>query len=78
MDTLTDEQYVVDEKGNATAVILSIERYKKIVAILQEVEDIKEMKILSQSVEFKKLVQQGLTDIRLNKVIPWKDVWDEL
>ena len=78
MDTLMDEQYVVDEKGNATAVILSIERYKKIVAILQEVEDIKEMKILSQSVEFKKLVQQGLTDIRLNKVIPWKDVWDEL
>ena len=78
IDTLTDEQYVVDEKGNATAVILSIERYKKIVAILQEVEDIKEMKILSQSVEFKKLVQQGLTDIRLNKVIPWKDVWDEL
>ena len=78
MDTLTDEQYVVDEKGNATAVILSIERYKKIVAILQEVESLKEMKILSQSVEFKKLVQQGLTDIRLNKVIPWKDVWDEL
>ncbi len=78
MDTLTDEQYVVDEKGNATAVILSIERYKKIVAILQEVENLKEMKILSQSVEFKKLVQQGLADIRLNKVIPWKDVWDEL
>ena len=78
MDTLTDEQYVVDEKGNATAVILSIERYKKIVAILQEVESLKEMKILSQSVEFKKLVQQGLADIRLNKVIPWKDVWDEL
>jgi hypothetical protein len=78
MDTLTDEQYVVDGKGNATAVILSIERYKKIVAILQEVEDRKEMKILSQSVEFKKLVQQGLADIRLNKVIPWKDVWDEL
>ena len=50
MDTLTDEQYVVDEKGNATAVILSIERYKKIVAILQEVENLKEMKsFLSQS-----------------------------
>jgi hypothetical protein len=47
MDTLAGEQYVVDEKGNATAVILSIERYKKIVAILQEFEYRKEMKILS-------------------------------
>jgi hypothetical protein len=27
MDTLAGEQYVVDEKGNVTAVILSIERY---------------------------------------------------
>lgn len=78
MDTLAGEQYVVDEKGNATAVILSIERYKKIVAILQEFEDRKEMKILSQSAEFKKLVEKGLTDIKLDRIMPWKDVWDEL
>jgi hypothetical protein len=78
MDTLAGEQYVVDDKGNATAVILSIERYKKIVAILQEFEDRKEMKILSQSAEFKKLVEKGLTDIKLDRIMPWKDVWDEL
>jgi hypothetical protein len=78
MDTLAGEQYVVDEKGNATAVILSIERYKKIVAILQEFEYRKEMKILSQSAEFKKLVEKGLTDIKLDRIMPWKDVWDEL
>ena len=65
MDTLAGEQYVVDEKGNTTAVILSIEKYKKIVAILQEFEDRKEMKILSQSAGFKKLVKKGLTDIKL-------------
>jgi hypothetical protein len=78
MDTLAGEQYVVDDKGNATAVILSIERYKKIVAILQEFEDRKEMKILSQSAEFKKLVEKGLTDIKLDRIMPWKDVCDEL
>ncbi len=30
MDTSAGEQYVIDEKGNATAVILPIESYKKI------------------------------------------------
>ena len=53
MNTSKGEQYVVNEKGNATAVILPIETYKKILAILEEVEGRKETKILSQSVEWK-------------------------
>ena len=78
MDTSTDEQYVINEKGNATAVILPIERYKKILAILEEFEGPKETTILSQSVEFKKLVKKGLDDIKLDRIKPWKKVWDEL
>ncbi len=73
-----NEQLIVDEKGNPTAVILPIEDYKKILAILEEVEDHKETKILSQSAEFKKLVKKGLEDIKLDRIKPWKEVWDEL
>lgn len=78
MGISTKEQYIVDEKGNPTAVILPIESYKKILAILDEVEDHKETKILSQSEEFKKLVKKGLDDIELDKIKPWKEIWDEL
>jgi len=78
MDTSTGEQYVIDEKGNATAVILPIESYKKILAIFEEFEDRKETKILSQSVEFKKLVKKGLEDIKLDRIKTWKEFWDEL
>jgi hypothetical protein len=73
-----NEQLIVDENGNPTAVILPIEDYKKILAILEEVEDHKETKILSQSTEFKKLVKKGLKDIKLDRIKPWKEVWDEL
>ncbi len=78
MATSANEQYIVDEKGNPTAVVLPIESYKKILAILAEVEDHKETKILSQSKEFKKLVKKGLDDIKLDRIKPWKEVWDEL
>ena len=78
MDTSAGEQYVIDEKGNATAVILPIESYKKIVAILEEFGDRKETKLLSQSPEFKKLVKKGLEDIKFDRIKPWKEVWDEL
>ncbi len=73
-----NEQYIVDEKGNPTAVILPIEDYKNILAVLQELEDHKETKILSQSAEFKKLVEKGLQDIKLGRIKPWKEVWNEL
>ena len=78
MKTSTGEQYIVDEKGNATAVILPIESYKKILSILEEFEDRKETKILSQSKEFKKLIEKGLKDIEAKKLRPWKEIWDEL
>ena len=73
-----NEQLIVDEKGNPTAVILPIEDYKKILAILEEVEDYKETKILSQSAEFKKLVEKGLEDIKLDRIKPRKEIWNEL
>ena len=73
-----NEQLIVNEDGKPTAVILPIEEYKKILAILEEVEDHKETKILSQSAEFKKLVKKGLKDIKLDRIKPWKEVWDEL
>jgi hypothetical protein len=78
MSTSANEQYIVDEKGNPTAVILSIESYRKILAIMDEIEDHKETKILSQSEEFKKLVRKGLEDIKLDRIKPWKEVWDKL
>ena len=73
-----NEQYVVDEKGNPTAVILPIKEYKRMISILEEVEDHRESKILSQSSEFKKLVRKGLEDIKEGRVKHWKEVWDEL
>ncbi len=78
MATSANEQYIVDEKGNPTAVVLPIERYKKILAILDEVEDHKETKSLSQSEEFKKLVKKGLDDVKLDRIKPWKEVWNDL
>ena len=71
MSTSANEQYIVDEKGNPTAVILPIESYRKILAILDEFEDHKETKILSQSEEFKKLVKKGLEDIKLDRIKPY-------
>jgi len=78
MDTSTGEQYVIDEKGNATAVILPIESYKKLVAVIEELGERKETNLLSHSPEFKKLVKKGLEDIKLGRIRPWKEVWNEL
>jgi PHD/YefM family antitoxin component YafN of YafNO toxin-antitoxin module len=73
-----NEQYIVDEKGNPTAVILPIKEYKKMLSVLEEIKDHKETKILSQSAEFKKLVKRGLDDLRAGRTKPWKEVWDAL
>ncbi|MFO7602065.1 MAG: hypothetical protein R6X27_19975 [Candidatus Desulfacyla sp.] len=72
------EQYIVDEKGNPTAVILQIKEYRKMLSIMDEVEDHRESRILSQSSEFKKLVKKGLDDIGAGRTRPWKEVWDDL
>jgi PHD/YefM family antitoxin component YafN of YafNO toxin-antitoxin module len=73
-----NEQYIVDEKGNPTAVIVPIKEYKKMLSVLEEVEDRRETKILSQSAEFKKLVKRGLEDIKAGRTKPWKEIWDDL
>lgn len=78
MPPSVNEQYIVDEKGNPTAVILSIKDYKRILSLLEEVGDHQETKLLSQSTEFKKLVTRGLEDIRAGRIKPWKEVWGEL
>jgi hypothetical protein len=75
---LVNEQYIVDEKGNPTALILPLKDYKKILSVLEEVEDRRESKILYQSAEFKKLVKRGLEDIKAGRTKPWKEVWDDL
>ncbi|MCF8145902.1 MAG: hypothetical protein K9N21_18490 [Deltaproteobacteria bacterium] len=72
------EQYIVDEKGNPTAVILPIKEYRRMLSIMDEVEDHRESRILSQSSEFKKLVKKGLDDIGAGRTRPWKEVWDDL
>jgi hypothetical protein len=72
------EQYIVDEKGRPTAVILDIQEYRKMISLVQERLDRKESKLLSQSKHFKKLVQKGLREVREGKTSPWKEVWDEL
>ena len=50
----------------------------KILAILDEVEDHRETRMLSQSDEFKKLVKTGLDDVKLNRIKPWKEVRNKL
>jgi len=72
------EQYIVDEKGKPTAVILDIKDYRKMLSLVQEKLDRKESRLLGQSKYFKKLVQKGLQEIKEGKVSPWKEVWDEL
>jgi hypothetical protein len=72
------EQYIVDETGKPTAVILDIQKYRKMLSLIQERLDRKESKLLSQSKHFKKLVQKGLKEIKEGKISPWKEVWDEL
>jgi hypothetical protein len=72
------EQYIVDEKGKPTAVILNIETYRKMLSLIRGRLDRKESKLLGQSKYFKKLVEKGLQDIKEGKVKPWKEVWDEL
>ena len=78
MASSVNEQYIVDEKGNPTAVILPIKQYKKMLSILEDVGDHTESKILSQSAEFKKLVKRGLEDIKAGRTKSWKEVWDDL
>ncbi len=73
-----EEKFIVDRTGKPTAVILDIKRYRKILALMQERLDRKESTFLSQSKQFRKLVQRGLKEIKEGKASSWKEVWDEL
>ena len=44
----------------------------------QNKSDRKELKLLAKSRYFRKLVREGLREIKERKVNPWKDVWDKL
>jgi len=70
------EKFIVDEKGKPTAVILNIETYRKMLALIQERPDRKELRLLSQSKNFRKLVQKGLREFKEGKANPRKEVWD--
>lgn len=70
-------QYIIDDKGKPKAVILPVEEYRKMLSLLSELADQREVKILSRSKEFKKIVSRGLKEIREGKVKGWKEVWDE-
>jgi hypothetical protein len=72
------EQYIVDEKGKPQAIVLGIEKYRRMMALLQEKKDYKESMVLARSKVFKKMVQRGLKEINEGKVKHWKEVWDEL
>lgn len=74
MAQLVREQYIVDEKGRPTAVILDIEKYRKMLSLVQKRLDRRESKLLSQSKHFKKLVQKGLREIKEGKTSPWRGV----
>ena len=60
------EQYIVDEKGKPTAVILNIETYQKMLSLIQERSDRKESKLLVHSKYFKNLFRRVYK--RLKKV----------
>jgi len=78
MGQLVREKYIVDERGKPTAIILDIQKYRKMLSLIQERLNRKESKLLSESKYFKKLVQKGLKEINEGKISPWKEVWDEL
>ena len=72
------KQFIINEEGNPTAVIIPIVEYKEILARLEEIRDQKEAKILSQSSEFKKLIKKSIEDIELGRTKHWKKIWNEL
>lgn len=78
MGQLVREKYIVDERGKPTAIILDIQKYRKMLSLIQERLNRKESKLLSESKYFKKLVQKGLKEINEGKISSWKEVWDEL
>ncbi len=78
MHTAIGEQYVVDESGQATAVILPIASYNKLIEIIQTFDESMENQTLSDTPAFKELVGKGLNDIQTGQVSSWRNVWNDL
>ncbi len=78
MHTAIGAQYVVDEVGQTTAVILPIESYNKLIETLHALDDSMENRTLSGTRAFTELVGKGLDDIRADRVNPWRNVWNDL
>lgn len=57
------EKYVIDENGNKTEVILSIEAYKK---LLQELEELEELKLYDEAKS------------RENEILPFDEAMKEI
>ncbi len=72
------EQYIIDDTGHTTAVILPIDSYRKIIQMLRDFDAQLESRTLSDLPEFKELVDMGMNDICMKRTRPWKDVWNEL
>ena len=56
-------KYVVDEKGNETAVILAIEEYHELLAALEELESIRAYDVAKGSAEKPVPFEQAVEDI---------------
>ena len=72
------KQFIINEEGSPTAVIIPIKEYKEMLVKLEQIEDQKEAKVLSQSPEFKKLIKKSIEDIELSRTKYWKEIWNEL
>lgn len=65
-------------RPNVKVIITFLEEEELITDHADRTDELKETDILAQSSEFAKLIKKSLEDIRLSKVAPWKEVWNEL
>ncbi|MCL6439412.1 MAG: hypothetical protein K6T51_12450 [Rubrobacteraceae bacterium] len=61
------ERYITDERGNRTAVVLSIEEYERLREAAEELEDIRLFD------EAKEAVERGEDEL-----VPWEEVRDHI
>ena len=60
---MTKEQYVVDESGKRTAVLLEIERYEKLLEAQEELEELRAFDNAKSSSDEAILFSQATTEI---------------
>ena len=62
-----ERQFVVNERGEKVAVVLSIEEYEKILEELEDIEDIRAYEEAKASGEKPIPLEQALAEIRRNR-----------